>query len=239
MNLVGKVKMFLVLSGEGPSDIGNKADKCGPLTLLIDKWIEPRIDYSLIQYGQFHIFPETEITTRSKAIKAISKRGKKAQPETRFFFKNARALIQLGNELGNENTISILFHDSDDKVSTSSSEWGVKFKSMLDGFVAEGSEHGVPMIPRPKSEVWALCALKHKYQNSDFLEDRSGNDKSQNSLKAELEEYLGATGSRELLNEKVENGDFDITNISMPSMIRFKERLDEVLDRFAGVGPRP
>jgi len=40
--------MFLVLSGEGPSDIGIQDDKIGPMTKLIDLWIIRRSGYSLI-----------------------------------------------------------------------------------------------------------------------------------------------------------------------------------------------
>ncbi|EDX77979.1 hypothetical protein MC7420_7717 [Coleofasciculus chthonoplastes PCC 7420] len=87
------------------------------------------------------------------------------------------------------------------------------------------------MIPKPKSEAWVLCALRERYQNCQRLENESGNDDSPNSLKKQLEEHLGKPATRELLNDKIDQGNLDISQIiDMPSLKAFKDRLDEVLD---------
>jgi len=102
---------------------------------------------------------------------------------------------------------------------------------MLNGFEAEEILNGVPMIPKPKSEAWVLCALRNLYENCQPLENESGNDDSPNSLKKQLEQHLGKPATRELLNDEIDQGNLDISKIlDMPSLTAFKERLDEVLD---------
>jgi hypothetical protein len=102
-------------------------------------------------------------------------------------------------------------------------------ESILTGFEVEQISTGVPMIPKPKSEAWILCALRNQYQNCGKLEDESGNDDAPNSLKQQLEEYLGEPGSRIVLNDKIDAGEIDIDRIKdMPSLTAFKNRLDEV-----------
>jgi hypothetical protein len=101
---------------------------------------------------------------------------------------------------------------------------------MLDGFEVEGITTGVPMLPKPKSEAWILCALRNNYQHCAKLEDESGNDASPNALKKQLDNHLGEPGSRELLNDKVDDGAIELDKITdMPSLTAFKNRLNEVL----------
>jgi hypothetical protein len=128
----------------------------------------------------------------------------------------------------NDDVVAILFRDTDGKASAGRGEWKYKRKSMLDGFKEEGFSRGVPMIPKPKSEAWLICAWKNQpYQNCEALEDRSGNDDSPNSLKRELRELLEEVNAV-LLCEKVEEA-FDIDQIEMSSFMAFRERLEEVI----------
>ncbi len=62
------------------------------------------------------------------------------------------------------------------------------------------------------------------------LEDRSGNDNSPNSLKAELADHLGEDGNRELLCALVQSEQIDSSRIQMPSFVAFRERLVEVIN---------
>jgi hypothetical protein len=226
--------MFLILSGEGSSDIGIEDDKIGPMTKLVDNWIARRIGYSLIDTQSYTIIPKQQLTERAKQIKPLSRKGKKQQSETRYFYKNARALALLAHqksqEIGDDTPlILVLFRDADGTASSDRGEWKDKMESMLTGFEVEQVSTGVPMIPKPKSEAWILCALRNKYQNCAKLEDESGNDTSPNSLKQQLEEYLGEPGSRIVLNDKIDAGEIDIDRIKdMPSLTAFKNRLDEV-----------
>jgi hypothetical protein len=97
---------------------------------------------------------------------------------------------------------------------------------MIRGFHDEGFERGVPMIPKPKSEAWIICAVKNTpYQGCDALEKRSGNDKSPKALKDELTEILGVLPSREMLCDMVNNGTIDNNRIHMPSFKAFRRDL--------------
>jgi hypothetical protein len=234
--------MFLVLSGEGKTDIGEANDAIGPMTKLIDRYISPKLGYSLIdssglpsEHRLYLIIPKPALSKKAKDFKALSRKGKKRLSETRYYYNNARALALLAAEesqrLNNTPVIAILFRDGDGTVSSERCEWDDKWQSMIDGFISEGFYNGVPMLPKPKSEAWILCALDRQYQNCAKLEDSSGNNRSPNALKNQLEQHLGEPGSQELLNDKVDRGEIDFQRITdMPSLTRFKERLDEVVD---------
>ena len=46
------------------------------------------------------------------------------------------------------------------------------------------------MLPKPKSEAWIIAGMTGDRITEAKLEDWSGNDKSPNSLKGELEKML-------------------------------------------------
>ncbi len=227
--------MFLLLSGEGASDIGID-DAIGPMAKLIDNWIARRSSYSLIELGHYTIVNKQRLAEVAKQhIKPLSRKGKKRKIETGYYYNNARALAILAKTKSNEDgtpVILVLFRDADGTASSNRGEWNEKKQSMLDGFEAEGVSNGVPMIPKPKSEAWILCALHNQYQNCVQLEDESGNDASPNSLKGQLEQCLETPGTSHLLNDLIDKGNIDIGRITdMPSLTAFKNRLDEVLDQ--------
>jgi hypothetical protein len=222
--------MHLVLSGEGASDVGSDLENIGPITKLVDRAIEKRLKYSLIEYQALTLFSKAELATRAKQMKARSRKGKKQPSETRYFYNNARALALLAGELEAENRIVVLFRDGDGTATSTRQEWAQKLRSMLDGFAVEGLTTGVPILPKPKSEAWWLCALRDGYQNCQQLEDESGNDASPNSLKSQIEVFLGEPATRLLLNDKIDGGAIDLDRIDMDSLNEFKKRLNEVLD---------
>lgn len=222
--------MLLVWSGEGPTDLGGYGDEIGPMAKLVDQWIERRLGYSLVGCDAYQVFSKKQLVDRAKAIKPRSMKGKKQASETRYFYKNARALALLARELDHEDMIVVLFRDADGTASSDRGEWQDKWNSMLAGFEVEGMATGVPMIPKPKSEAWLLCALRDGYQNCAVLEEESGNDDSPRSLKGQLAEFLGAVASRKLLNDLVDRGAIDFSRIKdMRSLTAFTKRLDEVL----------
>jgi len=225
--------MFLLLSGEGASDIGTQNDEIGPMTKFVDSWIERRSNYSLVELGHYTIIPEARLVDIwNESRKNRSKTGKKNQRETRYFYNNARALAliaKLESSKRGVEVIPILFRDADDP--SPNGEWANKRKSMLNGFEIEEVVNGVPMIPKPTSEAWVLCALRENYQNCEKLENEKSSPDSKNPLKDQLEQHLGEPGTRSILNDKIDYGELDINKIvDMPSFNAFKERLDEVLD---------
>lgn len=237
--------MFFLLSGEGNTDMGagrNPAMICegedfivGPMAEIVAKIVEANFDYSILDGGCGFISEKT-LTNRAAQLKAVKKQlqltGKKKAKETHYYFNNARSLARIAKEWATKNNVevfAILFRDADGTASAGRGEWEQKRKSMLDGFEEEDFAKGVPMIPRPKSEAWLICAWKkNSYQGCEALEERSGNDNSPNNLKSELSNILNQDTTHELLREKVKQS-LDIDNIDMPSFKAFRKRLEEVI----------
>jgi hypothetical protein len=238
--------MYFLFSGEGPTDLGSCADgarQCGgieyhhgPMTVMVDQIVEERHEYSLLETGHYGYVSEASLADRASELKAARKTprlpGKKRGKETRYFFNNARVLARIAKQQEEElqdEVVAVLFRDSDGTASAGRGLWADKHKSMLDGFREEGFHKGVPMLPKPKSEAWVLCALKNAYTGCDALEERSGNDNSPNSLKGELAEHLGKLPGRESLCQMVAERWVDVRRIQMPSFQAFRTRLNEVI----------
>jgi hypothetical protein len=236
--------MIFLLTGEGASDIGichtyqeicGGADfRAGPMAVVIDKLIEPVAGYSLLNCQALEFISERTLSDQSRQLPMAISAGKKRDFETAYFFKGARALAKAakGRQAAMNCPVgAVMFRDADGTRSTERGLFEAKCKSIEDGFRAEAFEHGVPMIPKPKSEVWLLCALKDQsYQGCALLEDSiSGNDNSEVPAKALLEQRLLEQGKTvNDLAEMVETGAIDCARIDMPSFNRFRQRLEEV-----------
>lgn len=241
--------MHLLLSGEGPSDIGvcyPAAETCrvetfkpGPMAWLVDQWVErvQGFDHSHLQAGLATFVSKQHLvaTKPAPARKPNRLPGKKRAKETAYYFHNARALAQCAKALAVEvgdDVIAVLFRDSDGTASAERGDWKTKYDSILEGFKAERFSYGVAMMPKPKSEAWLLCALKPEspYQHCAGLEQASGNDDSPNSLKIKLDAALQGQTSADELAETAEAVKIQWENINMPSLNAFKHRLEEVVN---------
>jgi len=237
--------MYLLLSGEGPADIGSciligqnecdgKAFKPGPMAWFVDQWVENSQGFELS-----HIETELVRFVSKQALVAHVKAngkgsfklpGKKRSLETSYYYYNARALadkaLALTEEL-EQPVVAVLFRDSDGTASASRGNWQKKVESMKSGFRDAAFDYGVPMIPKPKSEAWLLCATKEEqpYQHCHLLEDMSGNDRGLNPLKDQLQSSLEARATASNLADMVRERQIDIRHIDMPSMNAFKESL--------------
>ena len=238
--------MYLLFSGEGPTDLGigvgdkevceGEAYQCGPLALIVDQIMAERHRYSLMDAFCCGFVPKNRLLERVAGFRPPSKSaqlwGKKRPQETIYFYRNARALALYAKDKQqerNDKVVAILFRDSDDSASAERGMWRHKRDSMLGGFGEEEFATGVPMIPKPTSEAWMICALKeHPYQACSALEDRPGKSNAPDSLKTELEEILGEHPSRSLLCELVQSGRIDYRRIDMSSFNAFRARLEEV-----------
>jgi hypothetical protein len=206
------------------------------MTIIVDQMVEARHHYSPLDTGCCGFVSRGTLVDRASELKAAKKAmrlpGKKRARETRYFFNNARVLARIAKEREGErkdDVVAVLFRDAD-TATAGRGPWPEKRQSMLDGFAEEGFARGVPMIPKPTSEAWLLCALrKNPYQGCAALEDRSGNPHSPRSLKGELEKRLGHQPTREELCELVANGTIDQRRIDMPSFNALRERLEAVL----------
>jgi len=233
--------MYFLFSGEGPTDLGvcaHNTQTCegnkyhyGPMTVMVDQIVDGRHGYSLLETGYCGFVSRRTLVDQAaelkKARKAIRLPGKKRAKETRYFFNNARALARIAtkrqNEL-NDDVVAVLFRDAD-TASAGRGSWDDKRRSMLEGFNEEGFPRGVPMIPKPVSEAWLVCALQeHPYQNCAGLEKQSPQ-----SLKRRLEQLLGRRPSRKELVQMVADRTIDVDRLKMSSFTAFRSRLEEVI----------
>ncbi|GAA5443988.1 hypothetical protein Misp06_02168 [Microbulbifer sp. NBRC 101763] len=236
--------MYLLLSGEGPGDIGTcctESDCCdrtefkeGPMTIIVDQLVGviQQYEMSYLDTDRVSYVSESYLAQKKQAPrkKQMSLKGKKRPPETKYYFENARALatVALAKQAEvNDSVVAVLFRDSDGTASAGRGDWKDKRDSMLAGFAAENYELGVAMIPKPKSEAWLLCAVKQNpYQHCANLESESGNDNSINPLKSQLEEALNGGTSTQDLNQLIRDKSIDAENIDMPSFTAFKACLE-------------
>ena len=244
--------MYLLLSGEGPSDIGvcrssavcDRADfQEGPMAIIVDQLIELNQGFEmshlvceLVSYVSESYLAENKQPPQRKAM---SLKGKKKPAETKYFFENARALAAIAKHKAievNDNVIAVLFRDADGTSSAGRGNWNDKRNSVIAGFNVGDYELGVAMIPNPKSEAWLLCATKQNpYQHCDCLEDESGNDKGKSPLKEQLVKSLvGKTSSFDMA-QLINNKQIDITRIDMLSFNIFKSDLEKVVKMAMGV----
>lgn len=244
--------MYLLLSGEGSSDIGvcrnsalcERADfQEGPMAIIVDQLIElsqgfemSHLACDLVSYvSESYLAANKQPPQR----KAMSLKGKKKPAETKYFFENARALAAIAKHKAievNDNVIAVLFRDADGTSSAGRGNWNDKRNSVIAGFNVGDYELGVAMIPNPKSEAWLLCATKQNpYQHCDCLEDESGNDKGKSPLKEQLVKSLvGKTSSFDMA-QLINNKQIDITRIDMLSFNIFKSDLEKVVKMAMGV----
>lgn len=235
--------MIIVLSGEGPTDIGtcnNRATTCdspvyvrGAMGLIVDVLIEPIWTYSPYDSCSMHFLSESELARLSDKAKIVSLPGKKKAKGTAYFFKNSYALGNYAKNMETNNdceTMAVLFRDSDGTRSTQKGLWADKVNSMTLGFLAADYARGVPMVPKPKSEAWLLCAVQeHPYQNCTRFESISGNDRSPSNAKKQLEDALAPAERTHLcIPDMINDGEISPARINMPSFNAFRERLEEV-----------
>lgn len=244
--------MLLILTGEGPSDIGackgpigfcrNGDFQPGPMAVLVDQIVSARLNYSVLSDTPDCLFyvDESRLVQKIAKLKQHRKNlylpGKRSSQETAYYFKNAWAFGLIALEVeGAANDVgpAVFFRDSDGTRSTPSADWSAKWASIEDGFRRAENPRGVPMLPRPTSEAWLLCAAQERpYQNGHQIEDLPGNQASPNHPKKELDKAFGTHKNAAELCTWLTDKPLDLDRASsMPSFDRFRERLNEVLDQ--------
>ncbi len=235
--------MIVILSGEGPTDFGKctnaqgicsgKYYQLGPMTILVKQMLKGRPN-TLVFVGKATLIKRKKQQKGNKVSLVGKKQGKE---ETKEFYINAWMLAEIAQEIEhthNETAIAILFRDCDGTNASKNGLWNAKWKSMLDGFKRSGFNRGVPMLPKPKSEAWLICAAKNQpYQHCQQLEnDLPGNDDSPNKAKIQLGKLLGfdREATAEELCDWLEENPFDFNACKMPSFLAFKAEFNRVLD---------
>jgi len=241
--------MYLLLSGEGKTDMGvcypaqaqcdGEQFKAGAMAVIVDQLVELSQGYkfSHLEAGLVGFVAEAGLVAQKSKPrkKAMRLRGERRPPETQYYFENARRLAILAKEKSDElgdTVLAVLFRDADGTASADRGNWQTKVESMHSGFAAENYVLGVPMIPKPKSEAWLLCAAKEKpYQSCAALENELGNKKSKNPLKEQLKKALNGCGSVEEINQMLLDKVIDVEQIDMPAFNRFKQDLNCAVQR--------
>ncbi|MDP9533791.1 hypothetical protein Q7L38_14540 [Pseudomonas protegens] len=215
--------------------------RLGPLTFVIDYIIEEVLQYSPLQThrGIYRYYSEAYLTQRliekKRERRGFVLAGRKHGAETGLFFFNAWMLGEISKELETAEedvAIAILFRDSDGTNSTPSDIGAQKRKSIEEGFKRADFNRGVPMVPKPKSESWFICAAKENpYAHCAELEELPGNDKSPNAAKKVLSAILDGEATSERLIDWLEDNGVDCRKLAeqMPSFAKFHKRLISVL----------
>ena len=240
--------MKLLISGEGPTDLGacnNAQGQCsdenlnrGPMAVWLARLFEERFHYNLLDMPEAVIYvSKTALNQKSKQSgkRLQTLRSKNKSAETGFYYNNAFQLGIMAKELSVHNNsvpvMAVLFRDADGTQNAQGQHWQTKWDSILYGFSASSFEFGVPMVPKPKSEVWLLCAGKSGSHSCHHLENVSGNDDSPNSAKNQLDKFFGDKKSAAQLSEWAENNPENWDNLlTMPSFKAFYERFKIVAD---------
>lgn len=237
--------MKLLISGEGPSDLGtcnNAQGQCcdgdfnrGPMAVWLARLWESLLNYNLMDIPESVVYV-SEHTLAQKAKESPQRmkrqRGKKQEAETGLFFSNAQQLGLMARQVAVDNETSVmavLFRDTDGTRSAPGQMWKTKWKSIVDGFASVAFEFGVPMLPKPKSEAWLLCAGQTANHSHAAIESISGNDNSPNSAKKQWDVLMGSTLTAEQEADWCANAPADWQNLlTMPSFKAFYDRFQEV-----------
>jgi hypothetical protein len=237
--------MILVLSGEGPTDLGTRRPKGagwefvpGPMAWIVDKLlgISSKLNYSLLDLHAngadcICFLTETELSAL-RSPKPQRLRRREEASGSQYFRVGAFLLGNFAKGIASERNspvIAVFFRDADGTRSAPRTEWTGKFTSMQEGFEASEFASGVPMVPRPKSEAWMLCGLLRREdaaRDCIWLEEEAGNDASPHSLKARLARHLGYEPTAEQQVELVSSAQISPEQIDLPSFLAFREELD-------------
>lgn len=243
--------MLLLLSGEGPSDLGccampigqcdGDAFDAGPMAVLVDQIVQEVLCYSVLsdvpaslRYVSKQFLGEA-IGEQRQNKRMVALTGKKRAEETGYFMKMAWVFGTLAQQIEaveGDCAVAVFFRDSDGTRSIPDGAWAEKWVSIEQGFVRARFERGVPMLPKPTSEAWLLCAAKAApYQNCMALEDLPGNQESERHPKKELKRAFGKEKSSQELREWLEERPFDPDRaMEMGSYRVFRECLVAALE---------
>lgn len=244
--------MKVILSGEGPTDLGSTRPTeqglqfvPGPMAWFVDRLLEPRLGYSLLDLYRDgadcvrHVH-ESELARGAKQGSPLLP-GVRYGKDTAFFTRNAQVLglmARMEAEATAQPVVAVLFRDGDGTHAIPKVQWQQKFDSIARGFELVEFDAGVPMVPRPKSEAWLLCALKiPAYQHCDALEDSPGNDNSPHALKDRLAALHGSVPGADEQAEWVRTGRVDPAAIEMPSCEMFRAALSRAADAVGLANP--
>jgi hypothetical protein len=248
--------MKLMLSGEGPTDIGTTRLISGgaefvpgPMTEIIDWLVDDQLQFSPLELDEQGAQCVRHLTEGELAYAKVPPRPRllpgsvraKGEAGTTAHAYALGCLARATAAAAQEPVVAVLFRDSDGTRSAPKGLWQGKVDAIEQGFELARFDAGVAMVPRPKSEAWLLCALKpNPYQHCTALELSPGNDRSPNALKPQLATQMNVvdpTGDEQA--DWVRTKLVDPTRIDMPSFNVFAARLKDVLTQASAPGWLP
>lgn len=228
-----------IFCGEGSTDLyyNEIYQKQGPLKDCVDQLLDFFWDNrNYIQFKQVSR-PEVSQSIKGKPEKKtyIARGAKNKFPDHRSIAASAKCLAQKAEETAMEYDEPhkwgvIYFHDLDANTKASVDEiYNDSMNAMNEGFDSVSFPHGVPMIPKTRSESWLLCLLDSDGGvNKRYFEDLPMSDKSPNSGKKVLAAVLDVSEDESYSRIEEKRDTFDWIGLQAPSFLVFRDRLKTV-----------
>ena len=238
-----------IFCGEGSTDLyyNEIYQKQGPLKDCVDQLLDFFWDNrNYIQFKQVSR-PEVSQSIKGKPEKKtyIARGAKNKFPDHRSIAASAKCLAQKAEETAMEYDEPhkwgvIYFHDLDANTKASVDEiYNDSMNAMNEGFDSVSFPHGVPMIPKTRSESWLLCLLDSDGGvNKRYFEDLPMSDKSPNSGKKVLAAVLDVSEDESYSRIEEKRDTFDWTGLQAPSFLVFRDRLKTVSAKLLNLNER-
>lgn len=216
----------IYLTGEGASDLGqchqynlHDGKACdsagfnlGPMTELLVKqlrlvnddkrtWIADMLESIDTHAINFIYFSRGALSAFAKgtALKNYNRPSARTPKGLAADAMHSYALGVIAKQ--NEACLAVIFHDVDgtrSERSLNARRYDELRQAFHAGFEAAEYNHGVAMVPKPKSEAWLICAVDGYVNGAVLEESLSGNDRSpQNAAKVVLVEKIGEEATTE------------------------------------------
>ena len=213
-----------IFCGEGSTDLyyNEIYQKQGPLKDCVDQLLDFFWDNR--NYIQFKQVSRPEV---SQSIKGKPEKTQKAEETAMEYDEPHKWGV-------------IYFHDLDANTKASVDEiYNDSMNAMNEGFDSVSFPHGVPMIPKTRSESWLLCLLDSDGGvNKRYFEDLPMSDKSPNSGKKVLAAVLDVSEDESYSRIEEKRDTFDWTGLQAPSFLVFRDRLKIVSAKLLNLNER-
>lgn len=228
-----------IFCGEGSTDLyyNEIYQKQGPLKDCVDQLLDFFWDNrNCIQFKQVSR-PEVSQSIKGKPEKKtyIARGAKNKFSDHHFISASAKYLAQKAEETAMENDEPhkwgvIYFHDLDANTKATVDEiYNASMNAMNEGFDSVSFPHGVPMIPKTRSESWLLCLLDPDGgANKKYFENLPMSDTSPNSGKKVLATMLKVSEDESYTIIEEKRDTFVWTLLQAPSFLVFRDRLKTV-----------
>ncbi|MEW6350521.1 MAG: hypothetical protein AB1646_15765 [Thermodesulfobacteriota bacterium] len=200
----------MLLSGEGPSDIGEKDPQNGtfnhgPIAVLTSRILAWNHKHDVT----FHFRTRAELKSHVMTLKGKPKgqKGTAGKGHSLLAFK----LAWVAKE--NNCDVAVLMRDADNR------DFTEVYEEIRSGFVAARFDRGIPAVPVPKSEAWIICCVDPG--ESDRIERRSEDMKALLEQKLRLHQTPDNIESwRDIVSS------CDLCAVRPPSFVRYKRDME-------------